>query len=204
MRGTIGLCALALLLVGPGASGPGVGRPLISGRTAAASSECSTIAAEYPGIDSAAFEEVCALPAFQTALALYGIANFSVGGSGGRNWSVQYYVFNWVGTCTNATWAPYGGPCSEQEYWAFNLSSGRLSGPTFQNNPAVCGCPAMLEPFGPPLFLVPVFAAAVILSAVVITSWVRRTRRPPPAGSERAVPRTVPQFPPRPPPRPPP
>lgn len=179
--GLLGSLGVALLLVS-GAFGlvastrPGESLQLEQGmRFAGVSSACQGILAEW-NINSTQFLSVCSEPSFQTAYAKWGVQDFFTGDSGSTidpASDTEYYGFEWQSRCQNQSWA--GGLCSEQEYWAVNLTSGNISGPVFQEGSPVCsGCPS--TPFLAPLYLlIGGSIAAVVIAFVVVT--IRRGRR---------------------------
>lgn len=157
-------------------------------------SACSAILSAWgSSLNSTYFREACAEPSFQAAFDQWGLSNFTTGSGGGRGWVDNYYEFDWVGACTNASMARFGLQCSFQEYWTANLTSGTLSGPTVQEGPSACGCgmqPApgllWLSPFlaGPGLSALGVLLAGCVASAsVVLVMALRREGHRPPANS---------------------
>jgi hypothetical protein len=174
--------ALVVLLGASGLAFSATAAPEPPIRNLEAPTTCSSILAVYPGINSTMFQEICALPAFQSALQEWGVSNFTAGGATGANWSIEYFGFFWIGSCLNSTWAGVEPQCSDQEYWAANLTSGMISGPILSEGPITCACPAAEAPGTPPIIggiLVAAVVAGAVLALVVIL--VRRKVRPPSA-----------------------
>lgn len=166
--------------------GQGVGLAVASpdmegfhGQTALASA-CTTILNADPEVNSSQFLEICSEAQFGAALRAWGIMNFTWGSSGGPNGTFYDWGFVWIATCRNTTWAHAFGECSEQEYWAANSSTGNVTGPFFQENPAVCaGCPAVLvAPSVLSVFLL--LAVPVVGVGAGLAFAIRRQRSKPP------------------------
>jgi hypothetical protein len=143
---------------------------------------CATVVASVPGVNSALFLEVCAEPSFATALASYGVQNFSYGWESLEGQILLYdYYFLWTGACPPTSLTNGSGLCGYQESWEANATSGNVSGPYLHEGPAACTyCPAEL--LAHPAFDLIVIVFAFVFGAASLVAirigWTHR-RRPP-------------------------
>jgi MYXO-CTERM domain-containing protein len=154
-------------------------------------SACSAILAAWGSdLNTTFFMRACSEASFQAAFDRWGLENFSIGSGDGPGWTDEYYVFDWVGACTNASIAEFGPRCSIQEYWTVNLTTDQLSGPTIQEGPLICSCgpqSAQASSRVLPILVVSAAVGAVAAGApLALRHRRRRGRQPPPSSTPMA------------------
>jgi hypothetical protein len=150
-------------------------------------SACSAIISVWGDrLNTTYFMQACSEPSFQAAFDQWGLANFSTSSGGGPGWADNYYEFDSVGACNDASAVKFGPQCALQEYWTVNLTTQKVSGPTILEGPVACACPAQLA-HGPASLVVPailvVLAGGAAAAAAVLLMRRRRRARPPLASS---------------------
>jgi hypothetical protein len=103
------------------------------------------------------------------------------------DWTVNFAI-SWVTFCNESEYGSSRSPCSYQAVWTGNLTTDKVSGPTFTEYPAVsAGGPGGPQTFvlsGPTLWIIALLVAAVSVIALSLSMVARsRTgrRKSPPA-----------------------
>ncbi|MGC2289075.1 MAG: hypothetical protein WA688_04380 [Thermoplasmata archaeon] len=135
---------LVALLVALVLSVGGAGRPttsplgLHSSVQVPVPAACQAILAQDPAASSTLFLAVCGEPTFAQALEERGVANFTLGTAYTSEGTQYQYGFYWTGSCPVYALALAFGPCSYQEWWVGNVSTGNVSGPFLHEGPTIC------------------------------------------------------------------